>query len=69
MYKVSRALQGTSRLASIIPVSCIEQSLHLIPLPGSPIPHEWSSSNILDHCQNFLVNSFTDRRTYLLFSR
>jgi hypothetical protein len=68
MYKVSRALQGTSRLASIIPVSRIEQSLHLIPLPGSPIPREWSSSSVLDHCQTFLVNPFTDRRTYLLFS-
>jgi hypothetical protein len=32
MYKVSRALQGTSRLASIVPVSCIDQSLHLLPL-------------------------------------
>jgi hypothetical protein len=60
MYKVSRALQGTSRLASIIPVSRIEQSLHLIPLPGSYILREWHSSTILEHCQTFLVNSFTN---------
>jgi hypothetical protein len=68
MYKVSRALQGTSRLASIIPVSRIEQSLHLIPLPGNHIPREWSSSTVLELCQTFLVNSFTNRRTYLLTS-
>ena len=68
LYKVTRSLQGASRLASIVPVSCIEQSLHLIPLPGSSIPRDWSSDTILDHCQTFLVNSFTDRRTYILCS-
>jgi hypothetical protein len=68
MYKVSRVLQGTSRLASIVPVSHIDQSLHLVPLAGSSLPREWHSSTILDHCQTFLVNSFSDRRTYLLCS-
>jgi hypothetical protein len=68
LYKVSRALQGTSRVASIVPVSCIDQSLHLIPLAGSSIPREWTSSTILDHCHTFLVNSFANRRTYLLCS-
>jgi hypothetical protein len=68
MYKVTRALQGNSRLASIVPVSRIGQSLHLIPLPGGTIPRDWSSDTVLDHCQTFLVNSFTDRRTYILCS-
>src|ERR1700760_725561 len=68
MYKVAHSLNGTSRLASVIPVSAIGQSIHLIPLPGCSIPREWSSNTILDHCHNFLVNSFTDRRTYILFN-
>jgi hypothetical protein len=68
MYKVTRALQGASRLASIIPVSQIDQSLHLIPLAGSTFPREWRSNTILEHCHTFLVNSFANRRTYLLCS-
>ena len=68
MYKVTRALQGNSRLASIVPVSRVGQSLHLIPLPGGSIPRNWSSDTVLDLCQAFLVNSFTDRRTYILCS-
>ena len=63
MYKVARLRHGTS---SIIPVSAIEQSIHLIPLPGISIPREWSSNTIIENCNNFLVNSFTDRRMYLL---
>ena len=68
MYKVTCALQGTAQLASIVPVSRIDQSLHLIPLAGSSVPHEWRSSTVLDHCQTFLVNSFSNCRTYLLCS-
>lgn len=66
MYKVSRSRHGDSPLASIIPVSSFEQSIHLIPLPGISIPREWTSNTVIERCNNFLVNSFTDRRTYLL---
>jgi hypothetical protein len=68
MYKVARSVRDTSRLASIIPVHAIEQSIHLIPLPGCHIPREWSCNTVLEHCNTFLVNPFTDRRTYLMFS-
>jgi len=66
MYKVTHSLHGASCLASIIPVSAIEQSIHLLPLPGISIPREWSSNTVIEHCNNFLANSFTDQRTYLL---
>jgi hypothetical protein len=68
MYKVARSLHQASRLASIIPVSAIEQSIHLVPLPGGSIPREWSCHTVLERCDNFLVNPFTDRRTYTLFT-
>jgi hypothetical protein len=68
MYKVAHSLNGTARLASVIPVHAIEQSIHLTPLPGCSIPREWCSNSVLEHCPRFLVNSFTDRRTYLLTS-
>ena len=67
LYKVSRALQDGARIASIVPVTNIIQSIHLSPLPGSNIPLEWTSDSVLEQCWNFLVNSFADRHTYLLF--
>ncbi|KIL55290.1 hypothetical protein M378DRAFT_49930, partial [Amanita muscaria Koide BX008] len=65
LYKIERSCQGNSRLASVIPVSHITQSIHLSPLPsGRVMPHEWNSNNILDNCRSFLVNVFTDTQTY-----
>ncbi|KAM6501374.1 hypothetical protein JOM56_004388 [Amanita muscaria] len=70
LYKIEHSCQGNSRLASIIPVSHIAQSIHLSPLPsGRLIPREWTSNNILDNCRSFLVNSFSDTRTYLKFRK
>ncbi|KAM6492691.1 hypothetical protein JOM56_012415 [Amanita muscaria] len=70
MFKVSRSFIGTSRLSEIIPVSYIAQSVHLCPIyPGPAIPREWSSSTVLENCNTFFVNPFTDRRTYLLFTQ
>lgn len=69
---MSRACQpgdGT-RSASIIPVSNITQSIHLIPLVGNTIPCEWSTGAIvLEECHTFLVNSFINLPTYLLFNQ
>ena len=67
LYKVSRSLQNNARIASIIPVTDIIQSIHLSPLPGSYIPRDWMSCTILEECKKFLVNSFTDIHTYQLF--
>lgn len=67
LYKVTRSTQGNTRLASIVPISNIVQSIHLIPLVGRAIPPDWNSSTILDECSTFLVNSFSDIRTYCLF--
>ena len=71
LYKVSRALQpgGQTRVASIIPVGNITQSVHLFPLVGNTIQREWTSATVLEECHSFLVNIFTDHRTYLLFSQ
>lgn len=65
MYKISK-LKDThgQQKASVVPVSSIRQSVHLIPVFGSVAPAEWRSSNVLDHAEDFLVNSFTDRFQY-----
>jgi len=66
MYKVSRSFANEERLASIIPVSLIQRSVHLFPKWGqnSDIIHSWTSSNVLEECQVFYLNSFKDRHTY-----
>ena len=67
LYKVSRSVQQNARIASIVPVMDIAQSIHLSPLPGRSMPQEWNSHTVLEECNTFLVNSFTDYHTYLLF--
>ncbi|KAM6496730.1 hypothetical protein JOM56_007203 [Amanita muscaria] len=72
MFKIARSFVGTSRLSEVIPVNNIVQSIHLFPLHGPVIPRDWKSSTyctVLELCNTFLVNPFTDRRTYLLFTK
>jgi hypothetical protein len=65
MYKVLRALQNGERLCSIIPVSDFCHSIHLIPCFGKVAPVHWTSSNMLEQCDSFYVNPFSDRHTYM----
>jgi hypothetical protein len=65
MYKISRSLSGGERIASIIPVSDIRRSVHLIPKCGAVIPREWTSATVLDTSTYFFVNPFLDRHSYL----
>ncbi|KAJ7252923.1 hypothetical protein C8J57DRAFT_1187466 [Mycena rebaudengoi] len=64
MYKVNRSTKGGDRLASIIPVANIRRSVHLLPKFGLVAPADWKSSNVLEKCPNFFVNSMTDRHIY-----
>ena len=68
MYKVARSYLDDFRLVEIIPLTSIVQSIHLIPLPGETIPRSWTSNTIIEECRNFIVNSFSDRYTYVLFN-
>ncbi|KAG2096645.1 hypothetical protein BD769DRAFT_1631430 [Suillus cothurnatus] len=65
LYKVSRLIRHGEHLASIIDVSDIRRSIHLIPNFGAVAPREWTSSTVLDCCSTFFVNSFSDRHAYL----
>ena len=67
LYKVSCAIQDDACIAGIVPVSNIAQSIHLALLPGRNIPLEWTSTSVIDQCHSFLVNSFMDKHTYILF--
>ena len=60
IYKVSLSLQNNARIASIIPMTDILQSIHFSPLPGTNIPREWTNCTVLEECSKFLINAFTD---------
>ena len=64
LYKISRhQIQGKQQ-ASVIPISLIWQSVHLIPSFGPVAPSEWKSSTVLEQVTQFFVNPFSDRFQY-----
>ncbi|KAH6912306.1 hypothetical protein BKA70DRAFT_1098303 [Coprinopsis sp. MPI-PUGE-AT-0042] len=64
MYQVSRLMDDNGPRASIIPLTMVEASAHLIPKFGPVAPPEWKSSNVLDLASKFYVNSFSIRFMY-----
>lgn len=65
LYKVTplKDRDGT-HICSVIPLANITRSVHLFPKFGRVAPQEWLSSNVLDMCDTFFVNNFTDRHLY-----
>ena len=63
-YKISRRVINGQQCSSVIPITLIRQSIHLVPAFGSMVPVEWTSSNVLDTATHFYVNSFSDRFSY-----
>ena len=64
LYKISRHREQGIQQASIVPIDLIRNSVHLFPKPGPVIPALWTSSNVLEECRFFYVNSLTDRFVY-----
>lgn len=65
MYQVGRALKDDgTREASVVPLDRVWRSIHLYPRFGSTVPREWTSTNVLELCQDYYVNPFTDRHVY-----
>ena len=65
LHKISTMKDGGGgRVCSIIPLANIRRSIHLFPQFGPVAPQDWTSSTVLDLCDHFYVNSFTDRHVY-----
>ncbi|KAI0629564.1 hypothetical protein C8Q77DRAFT_1065168 [Trametes polyzona] len=69
LYKVARQRDaGGARLATVIEVRHIRRSCHLFPVMGPVVSREWTSSNVLDNCDSFWLNCFSDLHMYMILS-
>jgi hypothetical protein len=64
LYKVKSTRTEEGHVCSVIPVTNVRRSAHLYPKFGPVAPPEWTSSNVLDLCTTFLLNSFSDKHLY-----
>ncbi|KAF8262704.1 hypothetical protein EI94DRAFT_1882158 [Lactarius quietus] len=51
-------------VCSIVPVASIQRSVHLLPKFGPVVPAEWTSSNVLDCCETFFMNTYTNQQIF-----
>ncbi|KAN0131568.1 hypothetical protein V8E53_010676 [Lactarius tabidus] len=68
LRKVTRLTQNGRRRASIIPVTSIIRSVHLLPVFGPHVPQGWNAFTVLELCNSFYINPFSDRQNYLILS-
>ena len=66
MYKTSRSSRQHRRNASIIPVSQIARSCHLIPVFGQKIDASWTTHNVLEESNEFYVNHYLRHLDFVL---
>jgi hypothetical protein len=64
LYKISKLQIRGEQQVSIVPVQLIRQSVHLFPKFGPVAREEWKSTNVLDLCNTFFTNPFSDRFPY-----
>ncbi|KAF8256630.1 hypothetical protein EI94DRAFT_1764485 [Lactarius quietus] len=67
LYKVHRLVHHGRWRASIIPVKSILRSVHLFPTFGKQ-SQRWRSFTVLNLCNTFYINPFSDRDSYMIFS-
>ena len=67
LYKVTRLTHCGQRHVSIILVESILRSVHLLPIFGHHVPQEWNTFSVLELCNTFYVNPFSDRDSYMIF--
>lgn len=67
MYKITPSTRQHRRNASIIPVSWVARSCHLIPQFGRSVHCSWKQDNVLKKCSTFFVNPYLRHIDFVLF--
>ncbi|RDX46169.1 hypothetical protein OH76DRAFT_1356587 [Lentinus brumalis] len=66
MFKISKSTRNHRRRSSIIPITQIIRSCHLIPVWGKAMDRTWNSRNVLDRCSRFFVNPYLRHHDFVL---
>ncbi|KAI0689126.1 hypothetical protein BC835DRAFT_1283602, partial [Cytidiella melzeri] len=67
MFSVAPSQRNHRRRASIIPITAIVRSCHLIPVWGRAANIHWTSENVLERCTRFYVNTYLRHSDFVLF--
>ncbi|KAJ6533903.1 hypothetical protein DFH09DRAFT_932549 [Mycena vulgaris] len=67
MHEVSLSSRNHRQNSSIIPVSHIFRSCHLIPVFGRSVDPTWTSHRVLDQCKSFYLNPYLRHHDFYLF--
>ena len=66
MYSVGLSSTMQERTASVIAISDVLRSCHLVPQWGKSIPRHWSSEDVLDQAHRFYVNPYLRLSDFVL---
>jgi hypothetical protein len=67
MHEVSLSSRNLRQNSSIIPITHILRSCHLLPSFGKSVDPTWTSDRVLDQCKLFYLNPFLRHHDFYLF--
>ncbi|KAJ7689554.1 hypothetical protein B0H17DRAFT_937114, partial [Mycena rosella] len=67
MHEVSLSSRNHRQHSSIIPITDILRSCHLIPVFGRSVDPTWTSETVLDLCKSFYLNPYLRHHDFYLF--
>lgn len=69
LYKIKRSLRQDERMVSILPIDRIKRSVSLFPVFGPALNPSWTKDNVLEVCEEFYMNPFSDRHAYITMDK
>ncbi|KAI0369263.1 hypothetical protein BV20DRAFT_997121 [Pilatotrama ljubarskyi] len=67
MYSVARSTRQSRRNASIIPITTIARTCHLVPVFGHAVDPRWTPETALESAPRFFVNPYVRHHDFVLF--
>ncbi|KAJ6591367.1 hypothetical protein B0H10DRAFT_2167842 [Mycena sp. CBHHK59/15] len=67
MHQVSLSSRSHHQNSSIIPITDIVRSCHLIPIFGRSANPTWTTDNVLDQCKSFYLNPYLRHHNFFVF--
>ena len=68
LYSLKRTIRNGERMAIVVPIGYLQRSIHLFPAFDTNHGEVWKASNVLEECENFYLNCFSDRHAYHHFT-